>query len=167
VRAKAKKRYDDPTDLEVLGRLQVEGLAFGADPAMPWREPVKLGDVLSLAAREPELMEAVPALVLKRPSMFVSIRDLPADLAEAVLKLKQGVPAGFRGHAGNAVRGWTKRLDREATRASRLKSFRFSEADQARLLSLADELGLSETDVVRHALRLLSAELEAAGRGGS
>jgi len=157
MKTNTKKRYDDPTDLEVMGRLAVEGLFLGPEPAAPSREPVKLQDVLALAQREPELTEALPALVWKRPSVFVSTRSLPGDLAEAVEKLKHGGAPEFRGHAGAAVRAWVKKLDRKLKKASVLKSFRFTEADRELLLGLCDDLGLSETDVVRHALRVLDA----------
>ncbi|HTQ07269.1 MAG TPA: hypothetical protein VMI54_25605 [Polyangiaceae bacterium] len=157
MKSKTKKVYTDPVELEVLGRLAVEGIFLGAEPAAPWREAVELADVLAIAAREPELMEALPALVWARPSVFVSTRSLPADLAEAVDKLERGGAPEFRGHAGAAVRAWVKTLDRKLKPASVLKSFRFTEADRELLLGLCDELGLSETDVVRHALRLLAA----------
>jgi hypothetical protein len=158
---KAKKKYDNWNDVMVLGRLAVEGLSLGAEPAAPWREPVKLNDVLALAAREPELTEALPALVWKRPSVFVSVRNLPGDLAEAVEKLKQGATAEFRGHSGAAVRSWVKKLDRKLKPASVMKTFRFTEADRDLLLGLCDELSLSEMDVVRYALRLLDAQQQA------
>jgi len=158
---KTKKKHENGAELQVLGRLAVEGLFLGDGPAAPWREPVKLNDVLALAAREPELMEALPALVWKRPSVFVSVRNLPADLAEAVEKLTQGGAAEFRGHSGAAVRSWGKKLDRKLKPASVMKSFRFTEADRALLLGLCDELGLNEMDVVRHALRVLEAQQKA------
>ncbi len=164
MKAKGKKRYEDPTELEVLGRLALEGLLLGDEPAVPWREPVKLDDVLAVAAGEPELMQALPALVWKRPSVFVSVRNLPGDLAEAVERLKHGTPAEFRGHGPAAVRSWVKKLDRKLKRASVLKSFRFTEADRALLLGLCDDFGLSETDVVRHALRVLDARQEPQSR---
>jgi hypothetical protein len=154
---KAKKKYENWNELMVVGRLAVEGLELGAEPAAPWREPVKLNDVLALAAREPELTEALPALVWKRPSVFVSVRNLPGDLAEAVEKLKQGTAAEFRGHSSAAVRSWVKKLDRKSKPASVMKTFRFTEADRALLLGLCEELSLSEMDVVRYALRLLDA----------
>lgn len=164
MKAKAKRRYEDPTELEVLGRLALEGILLGAEPAAPWREAVKLNDVLALAAKEPELTEALPALVWTRPSVFVSRRNLPGDLAEAVEKLKHGAAAEFRGHSAAAVRSWVKKLDRKSKRASVLKSFRFTEADRELLLGLCDDFGLSETDVVRHALRVLEAQREGEAR---
>jgi hypothetical protein len=89
--------------------------------------------------------------------MFTSVRGLPGDLAAAVQELKRGGRPEFAGHGAGALKAWVKKLERAPKKTSRLKAFRFTDADQALLLGLADELGLSETDVIRHALRVLSA----------
>ena len=152
-----REARDNPEFLEVLGRLAVEGLSFGDEPAVPWREPVTVDAVIAAGEVEPRLLAALPALLWKRPRMFTSLRGLPGDLAEAVHELKRGGRAEFAGHGAGALRAWVKKLERASKKTSRLKAFRFTDADQALLLELADELGLSETDVIRHALRVLSA----------
>jgi hypothetical protein len=149
---------EDPEFWEVMGRLAVEGLMFGEQPAMPSREPVSIDAALEAAKVEPHLTAALPALVWKRPRVFKSVRRLPGELAAAVEALKKGGSAHFGGRGPAALSGWVKKLDGASKRASRLKAFRFTNADQELLLGLADELGLSETDVVRHALRVLEAQ---------
>jgi hypothetical protein len=147
------KARDAQLDM-VLGRLAAEGLTFEEPPAAPWREPVALDEVLRVAAREPRLMEALPALVLTRPGVFTRPLGMPADLAKAVKRLRGGGSADFRGHRAQAVRAWVKKLARGKTR---LTAFRLTEGDRELLLGLSEELGLSGTDVVRHALRVLAA----------
>ena len=153
LKTKGQKSPLDSRSLAVLSRLSAEGLVFSEGPVVPSREPVPLTDALDVAHWEPRLMEALPALVLTRPGAFTRPLGMPADLAEVVKKLRAGSSADFRGHRGAAVRGWVKRLARGT---SRLFTFRLTEADQEVLLTLEDELGLSGTDVVRHALRVLA-----------
>ncbi len=155
------KRERHPVDDEryqaVMGRLAAEGLDFALTPVPPSREPMSIDDALWAADFEPKLAQALPALVLKRPSVFEDARDLPDELALAVNGLKRGQPAQFRGQRSAALRGWLDKLERGQRGATRLKAFRFTDADQQLISSLADELSLSETDVVRHALRVLAA----------
>jgi len=153
VKAKGHQGGLELASLEALSRLSAEGLVFGEGPLVPSREPVPLADVLTVADGEPRLMEALPALVLTRPGMFTRPLGMPPDLAAVVKKLRAGSTADFRGHRGAAVRAWAKKLARGT---SRLMTFRLTEGDQAVLLGLMDELGLSGTDVVRHALRVLA-----------
>jgi hypothetical protein len=141
----------------VMGRLAAEGLDFALAPVPPSREPMSIEDALWAAGFEPKLAQALPALVLKRPSLFEDARDLPDELALAVQGLKRGQPAQFLGQRSAALRGWVEKLERGQRGATRLKAFRFTEADQRLIQELADELSLSETDVVRHALRVLAA----------
>jgi hypothetical protein len=141
----------------VMGRLAAEGLDFALTPVPPSREPMSVDDALWAAGFEPKLAQALPALLLKRPSLFEDARDLPEDLALAVNGLKHGLPVQFRGQRSAALRGWLEKLERGQRGATRLKAFRFTLADQRLIQELADELSLSETDVVRHALRVLAA----------
>jgi hypothetical protein len=143
----------------VMGRLAAEGLDFALSPVPPSREAISVEDALWAADFEPRLAQALPALVLKRRSMFESLRALPRDLAAAVNGLKEGQPVGFLGQRGAAQKSWLDKLERGQRGATRLKAFRFTEADEAKIKELSDELSLSETDVVRHALRVLGASL--------
>jgi hypothetical protein len=146
------ERYRD-----VMGRLAAEGLDFALEPVAPSREPISVDDALWAAGFEPRVAQALPALVLKRPSVFKSVRDLPEDLAAAVAGLRRGPAVGFRGQRAAALKGWLDKFERGNRGATRLKAFRFTAADQELILTLSDELSLSETDVVRHALRVLEA----------
>jgi hypothetical protein len=143
----------------VMGRLAAEGLDFALSPVPPSREPIAVEDALWAAEFEPRLAQALPALVLKRRSMFESVRSLPKELAAAVSGLKEGQPVGFLGQRGAVQKGWLDKLERGSRGATRLKAFRFTAGDEATIKELADELSLSETDVVRHALRVLAASL--------
>jgi hypothetical protein len=142
-----------------MGRLAAEGLDFALEPVAPSREPISMDDALWAADFEPRVAQALPALVLKRPSVFKSVRDLPEDLAAAVQGLKHGPAVGFGGQRAAALKGWAEKLSKGNRGATRLKAFRFTDGDQELVLTLSDELSLSETDVVRHALRVLAASL--------
>src|SRR5262245_51819488 len=113
--AKRKKdagrvRYE--THEDVLGRLAAEGLVFGKEPAVPFREPVSVAAVLAAAEREPEILAALPALIWRRPGVFTSVRGLPGDLAAAVSALKYDGQPRYAGYGPAELRSWAKKLDR-------------------------------------------------------
>jgi hypothetical protein len=148
------------TYLEVMGKLVAEGVFVPDPPVAPARERVKVDDVIEVGRREPRVLELLPALLAKRPGMFVSRRDLPAELAAAVERLKAGrTPQACFGISGTKLLRALRTVTKARDKGSRLKAFRLTDADREVLLELSDELALSETDVIRHALRMLRARL--------
>jgi hypothetical protein len=146
--------------LEVMGRLVAEGVFLPEPPVPPSREAVRVEDVIEVGEREPRVLELLPALLVKRPGMFVSRRELSGELASAVERLKAGrVPEACFGISGTRLYRALERVTRARDKGSRLKAFRLTGADRELLLTLSDELELSETDVIRHALRVLNATL--------
>jgi len=106
---------------------------------------------------EPRILELLPALIVKRPALFESTANLPADLASVVAALRRDrVPAEFRGISGKDVHRWLARVGQRGKVPARLKSFRFTPADQRLLEELATSMGISETEVIRRGLRALS-----------
>ena len=99
-----------------------------------------------------------PALLIKKPSLFVDRTELRDDLAQVVRSLRRAeVPSDFRGIPGADLARWLPRLGRSGTVPSRLRCFRFS-AEESRLLSqLSRELKTTEVAVLRRALRELGA----------
>lgn len=148
----------DPRYRRVIGRLAALGLLvtnFEVDDE-PGR--LRVADVLWVGSLEPRALELLPALIVKSPGMFEDPPDLPPDLDSVVRSLRRGdVPESFRGIPGSNVAGWLHRVGRKPGPPSRLKAFRFRPSDLELLRELSLELGLTETDVLRRALRALAA----------
>jgi hypothetical protein len=152
-----ERRARDPRFLDVMGRFVHERLLVTNRKHRMHTNPLDISDVLWAGEREPRLLELLPALVVKRPAMFVDAKDLPADLGEVVRSLRRdAIPPDFRGIPGADVHRWLRRVGHRGKAPSRLKSFRFTPNDQRLLEQLSEKLGVSETEVVRRALRTLS-----------
>lgn len=146
----------DPRFVRVMGRFVQEGLLVSNRDVPRHTKRVRVADVLFAGSVEPRLFELLPALLVKRPGLFEDVTKLPADLAGAVRALRRNQePPDFHGIPGREVHRWLTRVGRKGKTPSRLKSFRFTPEDQRLLERLASELGLSETDVIRKALRAL------------
>jgi hypothetical protein len=151
-----ERRAKDPRFERVLGRFVREGLLVVNHDVREHTESLRIDDVLWAGTVEPRLLELLPALMVKRPSMFVRVASLPVDLGQAVEALQRDrEPLEFRGIAGKDVHRWLRRVGQKGKAPSRLKSFRFTPDDQRLLQHLVQELGLSETDVLRRGLRAL------------
>jgi hypothetical protein len=151
-----RRREQDPRFSRVVGRFVREGLLIVNHEVETSDEPLSVDDVLWSGEIEPRLLELLPALIVKRPGLFLDPTALPVDLAKTVASLKRDrEPAAFRGIPGADVHRWLRRVGRQGKVPSRLKSFRFSADDQRLLAYLAEKLGLSETDVIRRGLRAL------------
>ena len=151
-----RRRTRDPRFSTVMGRFTRDRLLVTNRAFKPYSNPLVVADVLWAGEVEPRLLELLPALIVKRPSMFVATTELPPDLAEAVKSLRRDqTPHDFRGIPGRDIHQWLRRVGHRGKAPSRLKSFRFKPADQRLLEHLAKALGVSETEVVRRGLRAL------------
>lgn len=149
----------DPRFGRVLGRLVAEGLLMTNFPVKAHRERIEIADALWAGELEPRVIELLPAIILKRPSIFVGVRDLPADLDAVVRTLRRDeTPSDFRGIPGEEVRRWVPRVGRKDKLPSQLKAFRFGASDLRLLRQLASDLEISETEVLRRGLRAVAAE---------
>jgi len=164
VQARAKRRLAriergrrDPRFRRVVGRLKAAGLLQTNYEVPEHREPITIEDALWAGKLEPRILELLPALVVKRPSLFAASRDMPNYLGVAVRALRQNTtPSPFRGIPGRDLSKWLPRVGRQGKLPSRLKCFRFTVEDIAVLEELGRDLGLSETDTIRRALRALA-----------
>jgi hypothetical protein len=155
-RATLRRREHDARYRSVIGRLVHEGLLRANYEVAENRAPIRIGDALWAGETESRVLELLPALIVKRPGLFEAVDELPADLDSVVRSLRRDqVPADFRGISGKDVHGWLTRVGRRGTVPARLKSFRFTPADQRLLEALAKTLGISETEVIRRGLRAL------------
>jgi len=166
IQARARRRLasdrrvrKDPRYLRVIGRYVAAGLLEANHPVIEHAEPITVDDVLYVGRLEPRVLELLPAAMIKTPRMFTIPKTLPADLKAVVNSLRQSKePADFRGIKGAKLLSWLSRIGRKNKLPSRLKSFRL-QADEQRLLErISQKLELSETDVVRKALRELAAK---------
>jgi len=151
-----RSRRRDPRYVAVMGRFSREGLLIVNHPLPPNENPVALDDVLWAGEVEPRLLELLPALVVKRPGLFTGVASPPPDLASVVAELRRDrEPPAFRGIPGRDIHRWLTRVGRRGKVPARLKSFRFTPDDQRLLEHLAKKLDVTETEVLRRALRAL------------
>jgi hypothetical protein len=123
----------------------------------PYTLPIRIEDVLWAGEVEPRLLELLPALIVKRPSLFVDVAALPGDLEQAVRRLRRNLePEPFRDIPGARLLWWLPRVGRVGAVPARLKSFRLKPDDLRLLSALAEQLQVSETEVIRRALRALA-----------
>jgi hypothetical protein len=121
------------------------------------RGPISLTEALWAAEVEPRIAELLPALLVRRPALFVDARTLPDDLALVVAALRRNeVPADFLGVPGAKLHRWLSSVGRKREPPSRLKAFRLQASDLELLTQLRDQLGISETAVLRRGLRALA-----------
>ena len=160
-RAKKRLRADqrrrrDPRFQRVMGRFVKEGLLHSNQGIAPHAEPLEVKDVLWAGEVEPRLLELLPALLAKQPSMFTAVTQLPDDLAAAVCKLRRNLhPEEFRGIPGDALYRWLPLVGRKGKVPATPKTFRLTQEDVTLLRALAKQHGISETDVIRRGLRAL------------
>jgi hypothetical protein len=152
-----ERRRRDPRYRRVLGRLVTLGVLKTNQDIPPYRKRIAVEDALWAGELEPRILEVLPALVVKRPALFVDARALPEDLAAVVDDVrKHRPPRDFRGMSGASVARWVSSVGQRGKLPSRLKAFRFQADDVTLLAELSRELGLTETAVVRRGLRALA-----------
>jgi hypothetical protein len=164
LRARAKRRYariargrQDPRYPRVLGRFKAAGLLSTNYEVPLHRNPVTISDALWAGELEPRILELLPALVVKKPSLFVDPTNLPRDLSIAVRSLRRGdLPEAFRGIPGPDLLKWLPRVGHRGKTPSRSKCFRLTAEDLSLLEELSRDRGLSETDTMRQGLRALA-----------
>lgn len=150
----------DPRYLAAIGAFVHARLLSTNANIEPKKGPVALGDVLWAGKIEPRLLELLPAVMLKKPSL---IRDedcmIPRDLGEVVEHLRRNeTPPDFRGIPGEKLQEWVPRVGHKGKLPTQLKAFRFRKEDIDLLEELAADHELTETDVVRAGLRALAAK---------
>lgn len=156
--AELERQRRDPRYRRVLGRLVGLGLLNSNEGLPKYRGRLRIPDVLWAGEIEPRVLELLPALLVRRPALFADPNALPEDLSLAVNALRRHeVPSDFRGTSGEKIYRWLTVVGRKNAPPSRLKAFRLQAEDLELLAKLRDELGVTETSVLRRGLRALAA----------
>jgi hypothetical protein len=146
-----------------MGRFVAEGLLeTNIDGIGPRERSVPLDDALWAGTVEPRIMELLPAVLVKKPSMLRLPKELPDDVAAVMHAIRHGKTApSFRGVTPEQYLPWVTQVGRKGTSPSVLKSFRFKHEDVLRLSRLRKSLpARSDTEVIRLALELLEASAD-------
>lgn len=161
-RAKAKFRRlqrarRDPRFLRAIGRLVEAGLLSTNAEIQGHTDPVSLDDLLWAGRHEPRVLELLPAIIVKKPSLVKKPLELPPDLREVVRAIRRGRgQPEFRGVPAEQYLPWVTRIGQRGRTPSLLRSFRLHAEDLARLRHLREALpAKSETEVIRLALQAL------------
>ena len=155
-------RRKDPRYLRVAGRLVRERLLL-SPRVLPSAAHPTLEEALWAGEEvEPRILELLPALVFRRPKLFVAAGDLPQDLAQVVRELRRGNPqTPFRGIPAASYAQWVDRVARvrrrggEGRGVSISKTHRFTQEDLSALAKLQERWGVDETAAIRMATKLL------------
>lgn len=145
----------DPRYCGVLGAFVHAKLITTNVDVEPRKGPIALKDVLWAGRLEPRLLELLPAVMIKKPSM-VEFDRIPHDLARVLDQLRHNeIPPDFRGIPGVKLLEWIPRVGQKGKLPTQLKAFRLRKEDVDLLQEIAAARGLTETDVVRAGLRAL------------
>ncbi len=149
---KLQKRFNDPRYKKVIGKFITAGL-LEHTKVLPYRGPITLEEVLWVGETEPRVLELLPAILLRRPTLVRVQNDLPEDLRQVLVALRKGIAnTDFRGVPHDKYGAWVERMGRKVTPPSVLKTFRFQREDVEKLNSIKKLTGLNETEIIRKAL---------------
>lgn len=153
--AKIRKLRKDPRYKKVIGRLKYEGLLDA--PITPVNRKLYLDEAIWVGENvEPRVLELLPAIILKRPGIFV-VKDFPAPLLNAANQLRKGeISLKYRGIPLRRCEQWLPYVGHKGKLPSTLKSFRLPKEDLEILKILSNKFGINETSVISKALRELS-----------
>jgi len=160
LRASLRRARRDPRYQRVLGRLLAASVLDTTEDIEPHRIPITIEDALWAGRLEPRILELLPALIIKRPSLFVTIEHLPEDLRDAVAAVgRNREPDDFRGVPGADLLRWLPLVGRKNRVSSQLRSYRMYTQDLDLLDRLSRTLGISQTAVMRRALKEFAARV--------
>ncbi len=98
--------------LRTMGKLVGAGLLESSSPdVQPYDRRVSLADALWAGRVEPRILELLPAIVVKRPRLFVLPAVLPDDLDAVVRGIRNGRGhPSFRGVDPVSYLPWVERI---------------------------------------------------------
>ena len=154
--AKIAKGRESPRFKKVIGRLMRAKLFQAQDGVQLYSGKLSIKDYIWVGNFEPRIFELLPALVIKKPSLFEDLENCPDDLVQIVKEIRSGqATTDYHGISPRNYLRWVPLVGHKGREASQLKSFRFSSSD-SELLHFLNLKGYSEIGAVREGLRLLA-----------
>lgn len=154
--AKIAKGRESPRFKKVIGRLMGAKLLQGQAEVQLYSGKLSIKDYIWAGHFEPRIFELLPALVIKKPSLFEDLENCPEDLDEVVKEIRGGQAIkDYHGISPRNYLRWVPLVGHKGRQASQLKSFRFSSSD-SEILHFLSSKGYSEIGAVREGLRLLA-----------
>lgn len=146
-----KKLRSDSRYLKTVGKLKREGFLDVRD-VVEYRGQVFLEDALWAAKLEPRIYELLPAIIARRPKLFVFF-ELPKDLEAVVKEIKKScVKTPYQGVAPEKYSQWISLVSRKNKVAKVMKAFRLCAEDLAILDTLSQKQAKSRTEILHQAL---------------
>ena len=146
----AKK--EDPRYQRVIGRLVREKLLF-TPRVPPSNAHPTVEEALWVGEIEFRVLELLPAIILRRPKLFMQTKPLPEDLAQVVFELRRGHPETvFRDVEPQKYAYWAEYLGRGGKGITIAKTHRFTREDIESMEKLKKLWNLDETAVIRESL---------------
>ena len=153
--AKIEKARESLRFKRVIGRLMRAKLLQIQASIPLYSGKLSINDYIWAAQFEPRIFELLPALVIKKPSLFKDMENCPKDLEQIVKDIKNGQAAvDYKGIPAKNYLRWVLLVGHRGREASQLKSFRFTSSD-SELLHFLSLKGYCEIGAVREGLRLL------------
>ena len=153
---KIAKGRESPRFKRVVGRLIRAKLLQTQSDIQPFSGSLSIKDYIWAGTFEPRIFELLPALVIKKPSLFEDLKNCPNDLDQIVKEIRSGqATKDYHGISPKNYLRWIPFVGHKGREASQLKSFRFSSSD-SELLHFFTLNGYSEIGAVREGLRLLA-----------
>jgi hypothetical protein len=141
---------------KILGRLVAMNLLRTTDEFILNQEKMKLNDLLWAGQFEPRILELIPAIAVKKPSVIAGLENAPQDLKTVISEIKSANPVSkFRHVNPKDYLQWLGSVGQRKKKPTKLKSFRFQQDDLV-LLNSFKLKGMSEIEAVRRGLKLLA-----------
>lgn len=152
---KLEAKRQDARYQRVVGRLALEKLIVGKG-IRPTHTYPTLEEALWVGEEiEPRILELLPAVLLRRPKLFMQPKGLPEDLLRVVQELKRGAPVTpFRGIPPEKYASWVDRLGRRRKGITITKTHRFTGEDLEALQVLKRRWNVDETAAIRRAIAI-------------
>lgn len=149
---KQDKRYQN-----VIGKFVASGFIIAEGiPSYPCK--VSLEDVLWTGELEPRVLELLPAILIKKPSILKHIYKMPEDLEEVCFAIRRRTGTKlqpFRGVRPEDYMKWLPLIGLKGKTTQITKSFRFYDDDISKLQALAKKYKKSEVEIIRMSLQML------------
>jgi hypothetical protein len=150
------KAYLDRRFKNVIGKL-IDLNLIENDKFTPYRGKISLDDALWAGGFEPRILELLPALFIKKPKTFLIQKNIPLDFLDVVSEIKHNrSETNFRGVAPKDYMHWIDFVGRKGTKPNLIKSYRFNTNDLDLIQKLKNKYNISETELIRRSLLLLS-----------